>query len=164
MYVKTNRCCNVRGSSVSCRIVIDYVRKKLRFRFTISIFWKGYTYVLFYFILIRFLGDTRETLATFSGHERKKRKKESYQVVGKVSFFLWRNNRRTTVFVLYYFVELRTIHLRTFRWDKHGDISQTCFHVCTKVHCCKRQVCERKTFFGQPNTYIYSSCSLINFE
>ena len=36
--------------------------------------------------------------------------------------------------------------------DRHRDISQTCFHVCIKTHCCKKHVCERKTLFGQPNT------------
>ena len=36
-------------------------------------------------------------------------------------------------------------------WDKHRDISQTWFHVCVKVHCCKEYVSERKTLFGQAN-------------
>ena len=36
-------------------------------------------------------------------------------------------------------------------WDKHRDISLTWFHVCMKVHCWKRHVCERKTLFGQSN-------------
>lgn len=35
--------------------------------------------------------------------------------------------------------------------DKHGDISQTWFHVRAKVHCCQKHVCERKLLFGQPN-------------
>ena len=38
-----------------------------------------------------------------------------------------------------------------FCWDKHRDISQTWFHLCTKVHCCRKYVCERKTLFGEPN-------------
>ena len=39
-----------------------------------------------------------------------------------------------------------------FCWDKYRDISQTWFHVCMKMHCCKKHVCERKTLFGQPNS------------
>ena len=39
-----------------------------------------------------------------------------------------------------------------FCWDKHCEISQTWFHVCMKLHCCKKHVCERKSLFGQPNT------------
>ena len=35
--------------------------------------------------------------------------------------------------------------------DKHRHISQTWFHVCTKMHYRKKHVCERKTLFGQPN-------------
>ena len=33
------------------------------------------------------------------------------------------------------------------------DISQTWFHVCMKVHCCKKHVCERKTLPGQSNNF-----------
>ena len=32
-----------------------------------------------------------------------------------------------------------------FCWDKHRDISQTWFHVYTKVHCCKKQ--KKDTFW-----------------
>ena len=48
-------------------------------------------------------------------------------------------------------------------WDKHSEISQTWFHVCTKVHCCKKHVCERKTLFGQPNTSATRSVSAAQF-
>ena len=32
------------------------------------------------------------------------------------------------------------------------NVSQTRFHVCAKVHRCKKHVCERKTLFGQLDT------------
>ena len=55
-------------------------------------------------------------------------------------------------FVLYYF---RTIHFLPF-----CDISQTWFHVCTKLHCWRKHVCERKTLSRQPNTcYSAAPCT-----
>ena len=35
------------------------------------------------------------------------------------------------------------------------------FHVCTKMHRCKRRVCKRKTLLGQPNTFYYSHVSYV---
>ena len=55
-----------------------------------------------------------------------------------------------TLFVLHYLVELRSILLcRAF-----CCVSQTWFHVCAKVHCCEKRVCERKILSGQPNRTI----------
>ena len=34
------------------------------------------------------------------------------------------------------------------------EINTATFHVCMKVHCCKKHVCERKTLSGQPNTFV----------
>ena len=53
---------------------------------------------------------------------------------------------------LFYIILSNCVRSTLFRWDKHRDISRPWFHVCTKVHCCKNHVCERKTLSGQPNT------------
>ena len=54
--------------------------------------------------------------------------------------------------LLFYIILSNYVRSILFCRDKHRDISQTCFHVCMKVHCCEKHVCERKTLFGQPNT------------
>ena len=54
--------------------------------------------------------------------------------------------------LLFYIILSNYIRSILFCWDKHHDISQTWFHVCMKVHCFKKHVCERKTLSGQPNT------------
>ena len=53
---------------------------------------------------------------------------------------------------LFYIILSNYARAILFSRDKHRDISQTWFHVCTKVHCCKKHVRERKTLSGQPNT------------
>ena len=39
---------------------------------------------------------------------------------------------------LFYIILSNYVRFILFCWDKHRDISQTWFHVCTKVHCCIR--------------------------
>ena len=39
-----------------------------------------------------------------------------------------------------------------FYQNKDHKVRQIRFHVCIKMHRCKRRVCKRKTLFGQPNT------------
>ena len=55
---------------------------------------------------------------------------------------------------LFYIILSNYVRSILFCWDKLRDISQTRFHVCTKLHCCKKHVCEKETLSGQPNTYI----------
>ena len=51
---------------------------------------------------------------------------------------------------LFYIVLSSYVRSILFCWDEYRDVSQTCFHVCMKLHCCKKHVCERKTLLGQP--------------
>ena len=51
---------------------------------------------------------------------------------------------------LFYIILSKYVRSILFCRDKQRDISQTWFRVCTKVHCCKKHVCERKTLSGQP--------------
>ena len=53
---------------------------------------------------------------------------------------------------LFYIILSNYVRSILFCRDKHRDISQTWFHVCTKVDCCRKHVCERKILSGQPNT------------
>ena len=52
---------------------------------------------------------------------------------------------------MFYIILSNYVRSILFCWDKHRDISQTWFHIFTKVHCCKKHVCERRTLSGQPN-------------
>ena len=36
--------------------------------------------------------------------------------------------------------------------NKNHDVRQIRFRVCMKMRRCKRRICKRKTFLGQPNT------------
>ena len=38
-----------------------------------------------------------------------------------------------------------------FYQNKDHNVRQIRFHVCIKIHRCKRRICKRKTLFGQPN-------------
>ena len=38
-----------------------------------------------------------------------------------------------------------------FYQNKDHNVRQIKFHVCIKMHRCKRRVCKRKTLYGQPN-------------
>ena len=57
--------------------------------------------------------------------------------------------------ILFYIILSNYVGSILFCWDKRRDISQIWFHVCMKVHCCKKHVCERKILFGQPNIFIH---------
>ena len=54
----------------------------------------------------------------------------------------------TLCFVLYYIILLNRWDKLLNCWDKHRDISQTRFHVCMKMHRCKKRVCGRKILFN----------------
>ena len=43
-----------------------------------------------------------------------------------------------------------------FYQDEDRNVWQIRFHVCIKLHRCKRRVCKRKTLFGQPNTSVFN--------
>ena len=38
-----------------------------------------------------------------------------------------------------------------FYHNKDHNVRQIRFHVCIKIHRCKRRICKRKTLFRQPN-------------
>ena len=45
-----------------------------------------------------------------------------------------------------------------FNQNKYHNVRQIRFHVCIKMHRCKRWVCKRKTLFGQANSLITVGC------
>ena len=41
--------------------------------------------------------------------------------------------------------------------NKDHNVRQIRFHVCIKMHSCKRRVCKRKTLFGRPNMSVIAN-------
>ena len=54
---------------------------------------------------------------------------------------------------LFYIIFSNYVRSILFCWDKHRDISQTRFHVCTKVHCCKKNTFAKERHF--PDNLLY---------
>ena len=49
--------------------------------------------------------------------------------------------------------------------NEHHNVRQIRFHVCIKIHRCKKRVCRRKTIFGQPNiSYIIHALFNSNYN
>ena len=97
--------------------------------------------------LIELFAKVFELLPCIAYVIRNRFESSCYWVVRKVSFVSRGNNRR----FLFYIILSNYVRSMLFYRDKHRDILQTWFHVCMKMHRCKRHVCERKTLSGQPN-------------
>ena len=84
--------------------------------------------------LIELFAKVFELLPCIAYVIRNRFESSCYWVVRKVSFVSRGNNRR----FLFYIILSNYVRCMLFYRDKHRDILQTWFHVCMKVHCCKR--------------------------
>ena len=92
--------------------------------------------------------------------ERYRSKVQEYRIRSSEKFLSFYKDIIDARYFPFYIILSNYVRSISFYQNKHHDVRQIRFHVCIKMHRCKRRIYKRKTLFGQPNILFF--CFFLN--